>query len=342
MLITRWFFIAALFPIGAAGHHSQLGRYDTQSIAEIQGLITELAWRNPHAFFVVETDEGVSWRLETGSASHLQRAGILPDTIAIGDRVKVAGRPPLTSRREMYITNLLSPSGDEFLMDIDIGPRWTTEGIGDRSFWYQSQGDSSRGDLGLFRVWSHTFQSSWLFPEILEPNFDLGSYPLTPAAREQLANYDKATDNPTINCTPKGMPTIMEQPYPQEFVYDGENIVLRIEEYDVRRTIHMNQNAAPDGTPNSPLGYSIGRWDGDALVVTTTHLNWPWFNQLGIPQSEQSVLVETFTPTSDGSRLDYQLTVTDPVNFTEPVTLEKYWLYLPEEEIKPYNCTIQR
>ena len=99
----------------------------------------------------------------------------------------------------------------------------------------------------------------------------------------------------------------------------------------------MNQTAAPRGTKPSHLGYSIGKWEGNTLVVTTTNLNYPWFDQAGIPQSEQSVLVERFTPSADGSRMDYTVTVTDPVNFTKPVTLNRYFLDLGET-IVPYKC----
>ena len=113
--------------------------------------------------------------------------------------------------------------------------------------------------------------------------------------------------------------------------------MIQIEEYDLLRTIHMNQTAAPRGTRPSLLGYSVGRMEGTTLVVTTTNVSFPWFDQAGIPQSEQSILVERFTPTADGSRLDYTVTVTDPVNFTKPVTLNRYWLDLGET-IVPYNC----
>ncbi len=131
------------------------------------------------------------------------------------------------------------------------------------------------------------------------------------------------------------MPTIMDQPYPIEFVREGDNILLRIEEYDTRRTIQMDGRAAPT---ESPLGHSVGRWDGTSLVVTTTNMNWPWFNQSGIPQSDESVVVERFTPTEDGARLEYVLTVTDPVNFSEPITQDKYWVYVPAEGVLPFDC----
>ncbi|HEX5047492.1 MAG TPA: hypothetical protein VFX89_10395, partial [Gammaproteobacteria bacterium] len=84
---------------------------------------------------------------------------------------------------------------------------------------------------------------------------------------------------------------------------------------------------------------SVGRWDGRTLAVTTTKIDWPFFSQLGIPQSADVSIVERFTPTADGSRLDYAMTVTDPVNFTRPVELATHWLYLPGVELLPYECT---
>jgi hypothetical protein len=100
----------------------------------------------------------------------------------------------------------------------------------------------------------------------------------------------------------------------------------------------MDRDVPPAGADRTPLGYSVGRWEGQTLVVTTTRLDWPWFSQSGIPQSSEATLIERFTPAADGSRLDYELTTIDPVNFTEPVTSGKQWLYLSDQEIRPYDC----
>jgi len=58
-----------------------------------------------------------------------------------------------------------------------------------------------------------------------------------------------------------------------ELVELTDAIELRNEEFDVVRTIHMDLTAVPDGKPFSQLGYSIGRWEGDTLVVNTTRIN---------------------------------------------------------------------
>ena len=138
----------------------------------------------------------------------------------------------------------------------------------------------------------------------------------------------------------KGMPSIMEQPYPLEFTRESGDIVLRIEEYDVVRTIKMSASAV-DEAP-APWGHSVGAWDGDTLVVTTSGISWPYFDQTGIPLNETSILVERFTPTADGSLLDYSLTVTDPLIFTEPVVLERQWVWKPGERVKPFRCDVDQ
>jgi hypothetical protein len=196
--------------------------------------------------------------------------------------------------------------------------------------------------LGIFRFWSHTRAIARLFPEATDPSFDIQSYPMTPAARAALAKFDRARDNPLANCVPKGMPTIMEAPYPIEFVHAAnDNVLLKIEEYDLERAIDMHATGPPANAAATPLGFSVGRWDGKTLVVTTTRVSWPWFSQLGIPQSAGVTIVERFTPTADGSRLDYEMTVTDPVNFTRPVVLATHWFWLPNVHLMPYRCATQ-
>ncbi len=90
------------------------------------------------------------------------------------------------------------------------------------------------------------------------------------------------------------------------------------------------------------MGYSVGRWEGETLVVMTSNVNWPWFDQSGVPQTEAVEFVERFTPSPDGRILTYALTVTDPETFTEPVLLERHWVWEPNEQRRAYNCVWER
>ncbi len=87
------------------------------------------------------------------------------------------------------------------------------------------------------------------------------------------------------------------------------------------------------------LGYSTGRWENeDTLVVQTTAISYSLFNQAGVPLGNSTEVVERFTLSEDQMRLNYEITVTDPEIFTEPVTGAKYWNWTPGDEILPYNC----
>jgi len=339
--------VAALSSAPAAlAHHSFFGRFDTSRITELEGEVVELLWRNPHVYFTVRVADAdaagtaVDWEIETSSLTVLKRMGIEQGAFKVGDRIRIAGNPPTGARNELYARHVLLPDGRELLLNVGLAPRWSSETLGDESLLMARTGDGTRPELGIFRVWSHTRAEARLFPEATDPSFDIRSYPLTEAARAALEKFDRATDNPTANCMPKGMPTIMEAPYPIEFVLEPDgNIVLKLEEYDLERRIRMSRGPPARPPAPSPLGYSVGRWEGRTLAVATSRISWPYFSQLGIPQSPNVAIVERFTPSEDGSRLDYEMTVIDSATFTKPVTLKQYWLYLPEVQLMPYQCT---
>ena len=118
---------------------------------------------------------------------------------------------------------------------------------------------------------------------------------LTQEAEAVLATWNVA-DNWVVRCERRGMPATMGNPYPREFVDEGDRIVLRIEEHDNVRVIHLSGDADPGAQPASRLGYSVVRWEGDrTLVVSTTRIDFPWYNTTGGPQSEDVTVHERFT-----------------------------------------------
>jgi hypothetical protein len=220
---------------------------------------------------------------------------------------------------------MLLPSGQEVLFGAAVRPRWSEQTIG-RDIRSAVAADSQ--NLGIFRVWTNVTSP---------PAFWGNDLPLTPSAMAARAAYDPLTDDPTMNCAPKGMPYIMEQPYPIEFVREGDDILLRMEEYDTVRRIEMSDAATSNGGATL-LGDSRGRWDGETLVVTTTNIGYRWLNGTGIPLGPSASLAERFTLNDDGSRLDYTMTITDAATFTAPVTLRKAWEWRPGEQVRPYEC----
>lgn len=326
-----------ILPLMALGHHSVGGNYDSSKSIELEGEITEIFWRNPHVGFTLTTmdDTGkvAEWDLSTHSLSIMRRMDVREPFVAVGDHVKVAGWP---ARRGsgMFVNNMLLPSGEEFVFAFGAEPadlRWSDRLWGTNERWYAQRGDATAAERGIFRVWSTT---------LVEGNWSLWlrDYPLTDEARALQAEFDPVRDDPLQNCALKGMPAAMSAPYPIEFIDRGNTIVLRLEEYDAERMIYMNAETAPAPTP-SILGHSIGHWEDGTLVVETTAVNWGHFDGRGIRTTDAVELVERFTPSADGSQLDFEITVTDPAIFTEPVVLRKSWVWLPDVRVEPYNCS---
>ena len=322
-------------PIVSA-HHSVSAWFDTTvEMAEIEGVVTDFRWQNPHVVFTLQVGEAL-WSIETLSISGISRWGITRELIAVGDRLRVAGNPARREANSLFVRNILLPTGREIVLGGNA--RWSPDDTLRGSELLQArEGDPSRPDLGLFRTWSTGGVNGVLFPEAVTANFDFSRYPLTAAARAALDAFDFAADDPTKDCTPKGMPTIMEQPYPMEIVDRGATIELLIEEYDTRRVVHMR----PTGrSVAGPLGHSVGRWEGTTLVVVTTRSTWGHFDSVGIPLTIDAVLVERFTPSVDGAQLAYTLEVTDPATFTRRVELKKTFIWRPEVTRGTYECQV--
>jgi hypothetical protein len=314
----------------AAAHHSTALVYHRDGpIVEAEGVVTAVAWANPHVRLELRGrgPDGVErlYKIESNSVSTVSRFGLTAGLVAAGTRVKVAGNPGRQADDVLWLTNMLLPGGEEILFGAAVKPRWSERTIGTD---IRSAVAADTEDLGLFRVWSN----------VTNPVAFWGTdLPLTPAAAAAQAAFNPATDEPTKNCAPKGMPFIMEQPYPMRFVEAPGEILMEMEEYDAVRRIAMN-GAPPASTAPTLLGVSRGRWEGRTLVVTTTDVSYRHFNGTGIPLGPAASFAERFTLSDDGSRLDYTLTVTDPATFTVPVTLRKAWEYRPGEELRPYEC----
>ena len=313
-------------------HQSSALIYDRGRIAEAEGTITEVLWANPHVRFKMRGAEPGgqerSWEIESNAVSTVSRFGLTADLVAVGTHVKLAGNPGRTVDNILWVTNMLLPSGAEILFGAGIEPRWSQRTIGTD---IRGAVTTDVGGRSLFRIWTNV-----TFP----PSFWGTDLPLTPAAQAVRAAFDPIADQPTANCTPKGMPFIMEQPYPMEIVAAGDEILLRMEEYDTVRHIAMMPERAGAAPAATRLGTSVGRREGDTLVVATTGIDYGWFNGTGIPLGPDAAIEERFTLNADGSRIDYTMKVTDASTFTAPVTLSKAWEWRPGEQVRPYDCRL--
>jgi hypothetical protein len=141
------------------------------------------------------------------------------------------------------------------------------------------------------------------------------------AADKQRENYDNwLARDPEVKCYLPGLPRATYMPYPFQILQTGNNDILMAYEYaSASRVIKMGKAEPPP--VDTWMGQSVGRWEGDSLVVDVTGFNdQTWFDRAGNFHSEALHIVERFTP-SGPDRLDYRVTIEDPKVFTRPWTI---------------------
>jgi len=340
-LITAIVLIEQLAAPKLFAHHST-AEYDSNALAESQGEVVSVLWRNPHVRFEISTQafdgSAAIWELEGTDVTRLDRGGVAHDLIKVGDVIRFAGNPSTRRDRRMYVTNVLLVDGREILLRGNAEPRWSPDRLVNTD---RARTTPAVASAGADRS---------IFDKVLVPSRGAGPAwlndpPLTESARAGRALYDAVTDDPVLGCVSPGIPRVMTRsgPYAVRFIRRGDDIVIQNEWFEIDRLIHMDGREPPADQAYTPLGYSAGHWDGDSLVVTTTHIDWPYFQLYGlegVPQTRAMRFDERFTPSGDGTSVTYDISATDPGTFTETVTYEGYatFRWQPSLEFFPYDC----
>jgi hypothetical protein len=151
-----------------------------------------------------------------------------------------------------------------------------------------------------------------------------GSLPYQPWARAERINRElpyRGYDDPTAHCFVAGVPRSMYVPSPVQILQPPGYVVLLFERMSWR-IIPLDGRAHIPDNIRLWQGDSVGRWEGDTLVVETTNFNGKaWLNEVGDVVSHAERVVERFTP-ADAGKITYRATVTDPIAYTRPWTIE--------------------
>jgi hypothetical protein len=165
-----------------------------------------------------------------------------------------------------------------------------------------------------------------------------GGLQVTEAARAKAATYDIETQrNVGTTCQPPSIIYSMQGPFPMEIFQGTELIVIKMEYYDVVRIIFMNQSGHPADWPHSVTGHSIGRWEGDTLVVETTYIQAATMLNNGLDHSDEITLTERFRPSADGKTLLILQEYEDPAVFAGKAA-RLIPLDLSTGHVYPYAC----
>ncbi len=146
------------------------------------------------------------------------------------------------------------------------------------------------------------------------------------------------SEDPILSCIPPGVPRIMLLPFPMQIVQTPGEVVMLFEYDHHVRHIFLDRREHRQDLGPTWMGDSIGRWDGDTLVVDTTGLNdKTWLDQVGHPHSDALHVVERLRRV-DHDTLQDDVTIDDPRAYTKSWTGQQVFKLKPAWHLFEYIC----
>src|SRR5437899_6936026 len=173
-------------------------------------------------------------------------------------------------------------------------------------------------------------------PGVVEGN-EIPYLPAAAAKKKENAENWLARD-PEIKCFLPGVPRMMYMPYPIQIVQGQDTILMASEFASASRTIRMNSKAK--SPTDAWMGWSIGRWEGDALVIDVTdQTDQTWFDRAGNYHSEALKVTERYTLV-DRNTINYEATMEDPKVFSRPwkISMQLYRHVETNAHVMEYKC----
>ena len=164
-------------------------------------------------------------------------------------------------------------------------------------------------------------------------------FELTPAALDFQQAFDPRYDDPVLRCVSDGLVRVTGGPFAKEIVQQEDKVTILYEDMHEIRRVYLDSDFPDDvATLDSPLGHSIGRWEGSTLVVETRGLKAAlWHRAGGEPISAQALVTEYIYIGDDGN-LHVELKLDDPVNYVRSPQRHTVWALEPDYEFTYYSC----
>jgi hypothetical protein len=339
----RWLGVAlAAATLGVSlpslAHHG-FGRFDRSKPVELTGVITSIDFVNPHSYlnFDTQTADGkiVAMRCEMRAATLLRRSGWSESMFVVGATVHVSGfghrdDPTACYTEDIKIGDAAEINrNDQFEVTtkVDLSQRPARRPSGEPNIsgdWAQEQYVIARPPVGAANlVPKHLIEeveSGRLAMEDVPPSgWFARPVTFTERGKAEADAFDGASveDNPRLRCGPTSIIF--------DWVFDGavnrieqesDRIVIHYGLYSFERVIHMDERSHPANLTPSYAGHSIGRWDGDVLVVDTVGFE-PGLIAAPVKHSDQLHVVERFELDPEEWTLTREYVAEDPVYFTD-------------------------
>ncbi len=302
-------------------HHSFAAEFDANAPGELTGVITEVRFSNPHVRYrvaVTAADGTVEdWEIQVGSVTALRPQGWLADSIKVGDTVSVTGTLGRNNAKKITGTGIEVANGRKFgaaaiTADAPRVDRNAVNASPDINYARAQINPDHPFDI------SGPWRNSYKFRTTVD---DLEPKP-TPYTEEGriLREANTKYDDPALRCIALGLPRLFGNPYNMDIYDAGDEYVFTYVEHNAVRHIWMDGRTPPEYTVPTANGYSVGHWEGNDLVIETTHLLPGWLDGSGLPMSgEGTRTVERYVFQDDHLAMDRTMTIFDPL-YTQPLT----------------------
>lgn len=326
-----WLLVSFLISAAAKGHHAT-SMFDMRTAQlTLEGRVVEVEWENPHVYLHIETADSpaVRWALEGNNVVQTEAQCWKKDSLRPGDRVVAMANPSRDPAKR--VGHLMSLHKDG------------------RALW--GEDSSCVEDLVFGR--SEEMDGVWsLEPSALvfeggagHTPYDGRGIPPLPLTRAGTNAIQLYTDElaASLACSPVLPPLSLIAGGPIAIEVDEEAMLIREANFATVRIVDLRIDSH-DGADETPLGHSIGAWDGDTLDVGTARFaehpagNWrapPFW----LPSSAERYLQESFALTESGQVLVYRFEFGDPVFLAEPVRGERRFRHTPGVEFEPVPCS---
>jgi hypothetical protein len=363
----------AISALPAQAHHSFAATF-TDEIVTVEGYVESFSFKNPHVivYFNVTDEKGeqTEWMSEGGSATRMRSSGWSSDTLVKGDYIRITGSAsrngsPMISMTLGDTVQFVNPATGAV---VGVPGETTTETVVANNSLPMVRADGLPNLTGAWAGASRNRPAGAAARDgggmggggmaarggmgdgggrgaaggaaRQQQRADQPPFPFNEAGAALQAQYDPAND-PAVQCEQPGLVRQNgKTPHPIRIEQFDSHVVISNEEYGGVRTIYFDDRDLVGGE-HTHLGQSMARYEGQKLIIETTHLLANLAEGRGNALTDQTTTVETYWRSADEdgrSFLNTEMVITDPGHLTEPYTMSTKRPYTADYEFSEADC----
>jgi hypothetical protein len=318
-----------LVPVASA-HHGFGPHFFQDRLIRIEGTIKQFDFINPHSFLYIESvndaGETIVYVCDMQAKTQLVRRGISKNLFRVGEEIVVDGFPARRNPLGCEFGKAYFADGSEFTgRSIDKARTQFAEDVV-----VPFAEDDNRSIFG-----------TWIRPGMDGDMSGSGPYhgfdSVTVAGRAASDAYDPITERPVLFCEPEGPARQWRPPgLATSIRREGDKVIIYHESMDTTRVVHLDQTQHPADAERNRMGHSVGRLEGDVLVIETAAFSSGVITGSNV-HTENMTMQERVSIQPDTGRLLISWTAIDPEYYSEPLSGSQV-LQRTNRELIPYEC----